>query len=62
MKIIIRIDKLTGEVVVEAEGYYRSDCIADLDYLISVIGGETYEVKDKDELYYTENILQQRRK
>lgn len=44
-----RINKKTGELTLEAFGYQGNGCAADLDQIISLMGGMTVDARPKDE-------------
>ena len=57
-EIEARINKKTGEMVLEAFGYSGGECSQDLDQVISMMGGTTVDSKPKDE--YVINVSLQK--
>lgn len=59
MVIRIRIDKSTGEVIVEGDGFRGTQCLKPLDEITEKIGGKILKRKAKSEMYhlkYQQNI------
>lgn len=58
MEIEVTIDKKTGDISFEAQGYAGHQCVTDIQELMDLIGGSTVEEHGKDE--YVQELRRQK--